>query len=61
MSEGDSRQKATLFCPSCGHESDVAGDWIVHTENARQIYDCPVCNTTITKRLRERPLLAPNG
>ena len=59
-SEASSRRKATLFCPSCGHESEVAGDWIVHTDDARETYDCPVCNTTITKRLQEAPLLAPS-
>jgi predicted RNA-binding Zn-ribbon protein involved in translation (DUF1610 family) len=60
MSEVDSRRKTTLFCPNCGHENDVSGDWIVHSEDARQRYDCPVCNTTITKRLQGAPLLAPS-
>ncbi|WP_255196144.1 CPXCG motif-containing cysteine-rich protein [Halorarius litoreus] len=57
-SEADSRQKATLFCPHCGHESDVTGDWTVQTEHGRQIFDCPVCYTTITERLLEAPLTA---
>jgi transcription elongation factor Elf1 len=59
-SEANSRRKATLFCPSCGHESEVSGDWIVHTDDARETYDCPVCNTTITKRLQGASLLTPS-
>jgi hypothetical protein len=59
-SEANSRRKTALFCPSCGHESDVVGDWAVHTVYGREIYDCPVCETTITKRLRGAPLMASN-
>jgi ribosomal protein L37AE/L43A len=59
-SDGDSHRKATLFCPSCGHESEVVGDWTVQTVNGRQIYDCPMCETTITKRLQRIPVRAPN-
>jgi len=58
--EADSRRKTTLFCPSCGHESDVSGNWTVRTVSGRQIYHCPVCETTITKRLEKAPLMAPN-
>ncbi len=56
----ESRQKTTLFCPSCDHESDVTGDWKEYTENNRRIYDCPICDTTITKRLRDASPMAPN-
>lgn len=52
----DSRTKTVLFCPNCGHESDITGDWHVYTEHARQLYDCPICTTTITERLRRSPL-----
>ena len=60
-SEANSCRKATLlFCPSCGRESDVIGDWTVQTVYGRQIYHCPVCSTTTTKRLQGAPLMAPN-
>jgi hypothetical protein len=57
-SDSRSRQKGTLFCPNCGHESEVEGDWTVQTEDGRERYDCPVCTTTITKRLPRAPLMA---
>ncbi|UWG47401.1 Zn finger protein, C2C2 type [Halanaeroarchaeum sp. HSR-CO] len=55
--ETDPPEKATLICRDCSHESDVDGDWIVHTEHERQMYDCPICGTTITARYeRGQPL-----
>lgn len=56
--EAESRRKAVLFCPDCDHESEVDGDWVVHEEADCQVYDCPDCGTTITKRPRTTPLLA---
>lgn len=49
MTDRDFRQKTALFCPACGHESDITGDWVIHTENARRVYECPVCDTTLTE------------
>ncbi|WP_415379855.1 phage terminase large subunit family protein [Halosimplex sp. TS25] len=55
----DSRRKATLFCPECGHESEPTGDWVVreseepsddHASGAA--YECPDCDTVITTRSR---------
>ncbi|WP_123537943.1 phage terminase large subunit family protein [Halosimplex salinum] len=55
----DSRRKATLFCPECGHESAPTGDWIVResetaaSESAGEAaYECPDCGTVITTRNR---------
>ena len=42
--------KATLHCPSCGHESAVDGDWTVRDEGDRDAYECPDCGSTITTR-----------
>lgn len=42
--------KATLYCPSCGHESTTDGDWIVRVRDASVDYECPDCGTTITSR-----------
>ncbi|WP_336133586.1 hypothetical protein [Natronomonas amylolytica] len=53
------RQKTMLFCPDCDHESDIDGDWTVHEEPNRRVYECPVCSTTIAKRPRPKPLLSP--
>ncbi|PSQ66962.1 MAG: hypothetical protein BRD24_01830 [Halobacteriales archaeon SW_9_67_24] len=47
-------RKATLYCPDCGHESAIDGDWRVeHTtvdDRDRAVYSCPVCGTVITRR-----------
>lgn len=54
----DPPEKAILICPTCGHENDVAGDWIVRDDHGRQRYDCPVCGSTITERGQSRPVLS---
>lgn len=48
------REKTTLFCPTCGHESSATdeGDWLV-TEHDRDgehgvAYVCPDCGETLT-------------
>lgn len=48
------RRKATLFCPDCGHESPVDGDWDYRTRTAPAVEEvrCPTCRT----RISERPL-----
>jgi predicted RNA-binding Zn-ribbon protein involved in translation (DUF1610 family) len=46
--------KAVLFCPDCGHDSPVDGDWIVRTrgegDDERAVYACPDCGTVIQTR-----------
>lgn len=44
------RPKATLFCPDCGHESVVDGDWVVRDEGSRRRYVCPACGATVERR-----------
>lgn len=52
-SGGSSRPKATWFCPDCGHESPVWGDWkVVSSENSVRT-ECPECATVIDERPAE--------
>lgn len=53
LHDADSREKSILFCPTCGHESPISGDWTVRTADSHRILECPACETTITSRLRE--------
>lgn len=48
----DPPKKGVLFCPDCGHESPVTGDWIVREQPSRDVYECPSCSTTILRRRR---------
>jgi predicted RNA-binding Zn-ribbon protein involved in translation (DUF1610 family) len=43
-------KKSTLFCPNCGYDSPVDGGWRVQAHADRVVYDCPVCDDTITER-----------
>lgn len=52
---GSVRRKATLFCPACGHESPVDGDWEVHTTEELIATDCPACGTRIDECPRRWP------
>jgi transcription elongation factor Elf1 len=59
-SRTEPRSKTTLFCPECGHESDVAGDWIVRDGDAAggRTHTCPECGTAIEGRRRSEPVCA---
>lgn len=61
--EGDSpgsrsAYKSVLFCPKCGHESPVDGDWTVtgksergaERTDAELVYECPNCDCVVTVR-----------
>jgi len=50
------RPKTVLFCPDCGHESGVDGDWIVDEKPARTVLICPTCASTITTHRLQAPL-----
>jgi len=52
----DRRRKSVLFCPDCGHESLLDGDWVATDDRAARVRHirCPVCETVVTNR----PLLA---
>ena len=42
-----SRDKAVLFCPNCGHESAVDGDWQQVLGEETVLLRCPECGTDL--------------
>jgi predicted RNA-binding Zn-ribbon protein involved in translation (DUF1610 family) len=48
-----SRRKGVLFCPSCGHESPLTGDWLLDRADDARRYRCPDCQTVVTDRAAE--------
>lgn len=51
-------RKAVFFCLSRGHESRVAGEWIVREDSGREGDECPVWGIRIQTRLHSLPLPA---
>jgi predicted RNA-binding Zn-ribbon protein involved in translation (DUF1610 family) len=52
---GAPRQKTVLFCPRCGYESVLPGDWRIEEANAGTAYTCPECDATVVEQ-PEAPL-----
>ncbi|MFC7077253.1 hypothetical protein [Haloarcula halophila] len=50
--------KATLYCPECGYESRINGDWTIHVLADSTTYECPGCKTTIDSRRNRAALTA---
>ena len=48
--ENSPPRKATLYCPDCGHESLINGDWTVRVHDDCADYECPDCGMTIISR-----------
>lgn len=46
----DSRQKDMLFCPACGHESPISGDWVTEQHADGRTIRCPACRTVVSNR-----------
>jgi endogenous inhibitor of DNA gyrase (YacG/DUF329 family) len=46
----ESRQKGVLFCPTCGYESVVGGDWLVDSDGETATSRCPDCRTVVADR-----------
>ena len=49
-------RKAVLYCPVCGHDSPVDGDWRVErdeSDSERVDYRCPRCEFAVTNRPRK--------
>jgi len=42
--------KSVLFCPACGHEDRLDGDWPVYPRLDGDVYRCPTCHETVTVR-----------
>ncbi|MFB6174076.1 MAG: hypothetical protein ABEI39_05475 [Halobacteriales archaeon] len=49
-----SRPKSVLICPTCGHESRPAGDWLARrrdtVDGEKLALVCPGCDADITYR-----------
>ncbi|PSQ33157.1 hypothetical protein BRD09_01720 [Halobacteriales archaeon SW_10_68_16] len=45
--DGDCVTKTTLFCPDCGHQSRLDGDWQVLDEAGPVRYRCPECENRL--------------
>jgi predicted RNA-binding Zn-ribbon protein involved in translation (DUF1610 family) len=43
-------RKSTLFCPRCGHEAPVDGDWVLTLRPETAEVHCPDCRTLLTAR-----------
>lgn len=46
------QRKAVLFCPECGHESPITGDWETVTTGDERLLVCPVCGAVVDRRSR---------
>jgi|APHM01.1.fsa_nt_gi hypothetical protein len=53
-------EKATLFCPDCGH-SCINGDWIIHVLGDSLSQECSHCEMIIDSRQREHALDTGSG
>lgn len=42
--------KATLHCPTCGHQSRYDGDWRLLETVSHTQYRCPECHTAVVSR-----------
>ena len=56
LTDGLPKRKAVLFCPRCGHESRLSGDWRIEETNPGREYACPECGTTVVEQ--PNPLVA---
>ncbi len=39
-----------LFCPRCGYESTLPGDWRIEEADAGTAYTCPECDATVIEQ-----------
>ncbi len=53
--------KMTLYCPDCGHESRIDGDWLVHVLADSLIYECTTCGAVIDSRQDQEELTEKSG
>ncbi|QLK25694.1 hypothetical protein HYG81_16670 [Natrinema zhouii] len=47
-------RKTMLFCPDCGHESPITGDWNTRTTGDERLLVCTVCGSVVDRRSRRR-------
>ena len=55
------RSKTVLFCPGCGHESPIDGDWSLGRTADRVRYGCPDCDRVVADRPSDDRVLAAPG
>jgi len=60
-SERQPADEATLFCPNCGYESRINGDWTIHVLTDSLTYECPNCEMRFNSRRHEQELTAGSG
>jgi predicted RNA-binding Zn-ribbon protein involved in translation (DUF1610 family) len=60
-SERQQSDKVTLYCPECGHESRINGDWLIHVLADSLIYECPDCGVVIDSRQDQEVLTERSG
>jgi hypothetical protein len=48
------RRKTVLFCPECGHESPISGDWETTTAGGDRLLVCTDCDSVVDRRSRHR-------
>ncbi len=53
--------KATLYCPECGLDSHINGDWTIHILANSLTYECPNCEAVIDSRRNQKELAAWSG
>ena len=53
--------KATLYCPECGHGSRINGDWLIHVHAESLVYECPTCGAVVDTRHDQELLTERSG
>lgn len=52
-------RKTVLFCPACGHDAPIDGEWSVQhrrgAEGDRTVTECPECGDTVVSQPRFEP------
>lgn len=45
-------RKAMFFCPDCGRDEPVDGDWVLHQGTGENEYICPECRAVVLTQPR---------
>lgn len=55
--ERQPHDEATLYCPDCGRENRINGDWVIDVLASSLTYECPDCEAVIDSRLDQDELI----
>ena len=55
-SERSPDSKGVLFCPVCGHDAPLDGDWAVTEMDDERRFECPECSHVIVTQPQFRLL-----